>query len=178
MKKVISRERIRRRVRELGREIGRAVSPEERLVAVVVLQGAFVFAADLLRQLPAELGIEVGFLRCDSYGVGTKSKGRVVLLQDLDARLDLHGRTVLLIDDIMDTGLTIHYLVEHLRSRGAERIRICVLLQRKPGRKARARETGPEFVGFEVNEGFFVGYGLDHADRYRNLPDLSVLEGD
>jgi len=174
LKQVFSRDEIKRRVAEMGREIGKALTPDERPLAVVVLQGAFVFAADLLRQLPEELGIEVGFLRCDSYGMGTKSSGRVVLLQDLDARLDLHDRTVLLIDDIMDTGLTLDYLVKHLESRGAGRIRTCVLLERKnPDGET---TSAPKFVGFKVGDGFFVGYGLDYGDRYRNLPDLSVLE--
>jgi len=176
LKRVISREQIARRIRELGREIGRSLSPDERPVAVVVLQGAFVFAADLLRRIPPEAGLEIAFLRCDSYGAGTKSKGQVVLMQDLDARLDLHGRTVLLIDDILDTGLTMRHLVEHLKSRGAERIRVCVLLRRKRQKRAPVPKVSAEFVGFDVGPGFLVGYGLDHAGRYRNLPDLAVLK--
>jgi len=175
LKRVISRETIARRVRALGRKIARAIAPDERPLAVVVLQGAFVFAADLLRHLPDELGIEVGFLRCDSYGAGTRSKGRVVLLQDLDARLDLRGRTILLIDDILDSGLTLSYLVSHLKARGAERIRICVLLRRKRRMRAPVPAVQADFVGFDVDTGFYVGYGLDCASRHRNLPDLAVL---
>jgi hypoxanthine phosphoribosyltransferase len=173
---VIPRVRIARRVAELGAEIARALSPRERPVAVVVLQGAFVFAADLLRHLPAALGLEIAFLRCESYGAQTRSKGRVMLLQDLDSSLDLRGRTVLLVDDILDTGLTLHFLARRLRSRGAARIRICALLRRRGG--IRYRSVKPEFVGFEVGPEFFVGYGLDLAGKYRHLPDLMALVQD
>jgi hypoxanthine phosphoribosyltransferase len=175
LKKVISSQKIARRVRALGREIGQSLSPDERPLAVVVLQGAFVFAADLLRHIPDEVGLEVGFLRCDSYGAGTRSKGRVMLLQDLDSELDLRGRTILLIDDILDSGLTLGFLVAHLKARGAERIRVCVLLRRKQRKRSPAPAVDADFAGFLVGDGFFVGYGLDHAGRHRNLPDLAVL---
>lgn len=175
LKRVISREKIARRIRALGREIGRSLSPGERPLAVVVLQGGFVFAADLLRYIPDEVGIEVGFLRCDSYGAGTTSKGRVVLLQDLDTTLDLRGRTILLIDDILDSGLTLGFLVQHLKARGVGRIRVCVLLRRKHRKNASPPAINADFAGFHVGDGFFVGYGLDHAGRHRNLPDLAVL---
>jgi hypoxanthine phosphoribosyltransferase len=175
LKRVISREQIALRIRTMGREIGGALSPDDRPLAVVVLQGAFVFAADLLRQVPDELGVEVGFLRCDSYGSGMRSKGRVMLLQDLDSELDLRGRTILLIDDILDSGLTLGFLVAHLKARGAERVQICVLLRRKHRKGAPAPKVNAAFVGFHVGPGFFVGYGLDHAGRHRNLPDLAVL---
>jgi hypoxanthine phosphoribosyltransferase len=174
LRPVIARGRIARRVKVLGTEIARALSPDERPIAVVVLQGAFVFAADLLRQLPARLGLEVAFLRCESYGTGTRSKGRVMLLQDLDPSLDLHDRTVLLIDDILDTGLTLQFLVRHLKERGAGRVRVCVMLRR---RESPRRAVHAEFAGFDVGGEFFVGYGLDHAGRYRHLPDLAALAG-
>jgi hypoxanthine phosphoribosyltransferase len=170
---VIPLARIARRVAELGAEVARALSPRERPVAVVVLQGAFVFAADLLRQLPARLRLEIAFLRCESYGPETRSKGRVMLLQDLDPSPDLHGRTVLLVDDILDTGLTLHFLARRLRARGAARVRICVLLRRRMG--IRYRSVKPEFVGFDVGPEFLVGYGLDYVGGYRHLPDLMAL---
>ena len=173
---VIPHARIARRVKELGAEIARALSPRERPVAVVVLQGAFVFAADLLRRLPVRLGLEIAFLRCESYGAETHSKGRVMLLQDLDPSLDLHGRTVLLVDDILDTGRTLHFLARRLRARGAARVRICVLLRRRMG--PRYRSVKPEFAGFDVGPEFLVGYGLDYADRYRRLPNLMALVQD
>lgn len=170
----IGADRIAERIEALGREIARAIRPSERPVAVVVLQGAFVFAADLLRRLPPRLNLEMGFLRCESYGAGTKSKGRVMLLQDLDPSLDLRGRTVLLIDDIHDTGLTVEYLVARLKKRGAKRILVCVLLERK--KPPRARRLKADFRGFAAGPDFFVGYGLDHAGRHRNLPCLAALK--
>jgi len=173
LRPLIARETLHLRVAELGAEVARGLSPQERPVAVVVLQGAFVFAADLLRNLPAELGIEIGFLRCESYGARTKSSGRVVLLQDLDPGLDLRGRTVLLIDDILDTGLTLRYLVKLLRARGAKRVSICVLLRRR-GAKQR-HGVRADFAGFDIGPHFVVGYGLDHAGKHRNLPDLAAL---
>jgi hypoxanthine phosphoribosyltransferase len=170
---LIPRERLAKQVEVISAKIGRQLSPHERPVAVVVLQGAFVFAADLLRQLPARLGLEIGFLRCDSYGSGTRSKGRVVLLQDLDPALDLRGRTILLIDDILDTGLTLRYLVKHLKARGAGRVRICVLLRRRGAKRRQGIRA--DFCGFDIGPEFVVGYGLDHAGRHRNLPDLAAL---
>lgn len=169
----IGAERIAERIDALSREIARSIRPSERPIAVVVLQGAFVFAADLLRRLPPRLNLELGFLRCESYGAGTKSKGRVMLLQDLDPSLDLRGRTVVLIDDIHDTGLTLEYLVARLKKRGAKRILVCVLLERK--KAPRTRRLKADFRGFAVGSDFFVGYGLDHAGRYRNLPCLAAL---
>ncbi|MCW8131616.1 MAG: hypoxanthine phosphoribosyltransferase [Planctomycetota bacterium] len=170
---LIGREDLARRVAGLGAEIARRVRPAERPVAVVVLQGAFVFAADLIRHLPPALGLEIGFLRCESYGTGTVSQGRVVLLQDLDAAIDLRGRTVLLIDDILDTGLTLRYLIRHLTMRGAGRVRVCVLLRRKGAKQRQGVKA--DFCGFDIGPDFVVGYGLDHAGRHRNLPDLAAV---
>lgn len=175
LKLAIPRRAIARRVGQLAARIGRALSPDERPVAVVVLQGAYVFAADLLRRLPARLGLEIAFLRCESYGTGTRSKGRVALLHDLNAGLDLRGRAALLVDDICDTGLTLRFLIRHLRRRGARRVHSCVLLCRRRG--TCAAEAQPDFVGFKVGDEFFVGYGLDWGGRYRNLPDLAALDG-
>jgi hypoxanthine phosphoribosyltransferase len=161
------------RLRALAAEIARTIAPAERPIAVVVLQGAFVFAADLLRQFPPEFAIDVAFLRCQSYGNRTTSSGRVMLLHDLDADIDLHGRTVLLIDDILDTGNTIRFLEEHLRRRGAARVRLCVLLTRQTPREPRVLDA--EFCGFEIGNEFVVGYGLDFAGRYRQLAALGAL---
>jgi hypoxanthine phosphoribosyltransferase len=165
---------IARRVEELACEVAGNLKKRERPVAVVVLQGAFVFAADLLRALPAGLGIDMGFLRCESYGSGTRSSGRVVLLQDLDASLDLKGRTALLIDDILDTGLTLRYLHKHVKARGARKILTCVLLRRRG--RIRSQGIRADFAGFDVGKEFFVGYGLDWAGKHRNLPCLATLE--
>ncbi|MCY3020211.1 MAG: phosphoribosyltransferase family protein [Planctomycetota bacterium] len=170
---LIRREQIASRLATLAPEVYAAMAKRHRPIAVIVLQGAFVFAADLLRRLPSDFKIEVAFLRCESYGSATRSSGRVLLLQDIEPDLDLRGRTVLLIDDILDTGLTLGFLVDHLRKRGAGEIRSCVLLRRHLG--AGAERIRPDFAGFEVGGEFVVGYGLDYESCYRNLPDLAAL---
>jgi len=172
---------IRSRLERLAREIASKVKPSERPIAIVVLQGAFIFAADLLRKLPPAFGIEIAFLRCQSYGSGTRSSGRVLLLQDIDPEIDLRGRTVLLLDDILDTGLTMNFLVSHLKRRGAERVRVCVLLHRRrvarPAKSgARKKRLKPEFAAFTIGPDFVVGYGLDYAGKYRHLPMLAAVK--
>ena len=174
LKAVLPQDRIERRLEELAGEIQRRVSARERPIAIVVLQGAFIFAADLLRRLSPGFKLDIAFLRCESYGAGTRSSGRVLLLQDIDHSVNLAGRTVLLVDDILDSGLTLRFLVGHLRQRGAGRIRICVLLKRKqPRGTPRIR---PDFCGFSVGPDFVVGYGLDYNGRYRHLPYLAALK--
>ena len=148
-----------------------------------MLQGAFIFGADLLRRFPQNYPIDVAFLRCQSYGAATYSSGHVLLMQDIEPSVDLRGRTVLLIDDILDSGLTTRFLLTHLAQRGARRVRLCVLLHRKAGavaltngRDTTAARPVPDFAGFQVGPDFIVGYGLDYAGKYRHLPDLSVLK--
>ncbi|HYG78541.1 MAG TPA: phosphoribosyltransferase family protein [Planctomycetota bacterium] len=170
---LISQAQIYRRLSAMARAIPRRIPVRERPIAIVVLQGAFIFAADLLRRLPSTYDIDVAFLRCQSYGSGTKSSGRVMLLQDIDSEIDLRGRTVLLIDDILDSGLTLKFLTDHLKRRGAKRIRVCVLLHRNPG--SNASGIVPDLAGFPVRSEFVVGYGLDYAGRYRHLPGLAAL---
>lgn len=174
LRPLISARKIQGRLRKLAAVIERAIPQRERPIAVVVLQGAFIFAADLLRALKPDYRIDVAFLRCQSYGSGTISSGRVMLLQDLDSEVDLRGRTVLLIDDILDTGLTMKFLVEHLRNRGAARVRLCVLLRRKM--REEAARVRADFSGFAVGPDFVVGYGLDHDGQYRNLAELAALK--
>ena len=197
-KRAIPRARIARRVKTLAREIRRVLAPvgqasrlsigaqASRLsslatdrqdacptppLAVVVLNGAFIFGADLLRALGAGFPLDVAFVQCRSYGARTRSSGEVTVVQDLDAGIPLRGRTVLLIDDILDTGLTLKFLVNHLRRRGAGEVRVCVLLRR---RARRAQRPQADFVGFDVGPGFFVGYGLDYDGQYRHLEDLVI----
>jgi hypoxanthine phosphoribosyltransferase len=165
----------------LAADVARNIPERERPIAVVVLQGAFVFAADLLRRLPPRYPIDVAFLRCESYGTGTHSSGRVLLLQDIDPTIDLRGRTVLLLDDILDTGLTMRFLVAHLKKRGASAVRICVLLHRKKVARAAlngstARRLRPDYSAFSIGPDFVVGYGLDFNGKFRNLPSLAALK--
>ena len=170
---LISREKIAARLNDMATEICAATEASERPIAVVVLQGGFIFGADLLRCLPPDFPIDVTFVRCQSYGAGTVSSGKVILMQDIEADVDLHGRTAILIDDILDTGLTIRFLCDHLKKRGAAKVRTCVLLFRS---QATPPAILPDFFGFSAGKEFFVGYGLDFNGKYRHLPDLSALQ--
>lgn len=178
IKPLISRVRIQRRLGQMAREICRTVPSRERPLAVIVLQGAFIFGADLLRRFPADYPLDVAFLRCQSYGSQTYSSGHVLLMQDIEPSVDLRGRTVLLIDDILDSGLTTRFLINHLKQRGAGRVRLCVLLHRQRGQRGAGDDRPvPDFAGFPVGPQFIVGYGLDFDGRYRHLPDLAALDG-
>jgi hypoxanthine phosphoribosyltransferase len=169
VREVISAERIARRVAELGREVDARLPPGP-LTVVGVLRGAFVFMADLVRAIPRELTCD--FLGVRSYGDATVSSGVVEITSDLTA--PIAGRHVLLVEDIVDTGLTLRYLLELLRGRGPASVSCCVLLSKTP--PAGAPPLPVDFVGFEAPDAFVVGYGLDGAQLYRNLPFVGVLE--
>lgn len=165
---LISEEDISMRTAELAQEICRDYRGED-LVMVGVLKGAFVFLADLVRQV--ELPLEIDFVAVSSYGSDTASSGVVRIVKDLD--LDIKGKHVLLVEDIVDTGLTLKYLVGMLRERGPLSVEICALLNKPETRKV---EIEVKYRGFDVPPLFVVGYGLDHAERYRQLPYVGVLE--
>jgi hypoxanthine phosphoribosyltransferase len=160
-------EEIALRVRQLGAEITRdyADSP---LVMVSVLKGSFLFAADLIRAIALPLRVE--FLGVQSYGSGTTTTGAVQILQDLAHPIE--NEDVLIVEDIVDTGLTLAYILSLLRARRARSVRICALLD-KPSR--RRVEVPVDYVGFVIPDKFVVGYGLDYAEQYRNLPALCEL---
>jgi len=162
-----SEEQIAERVKSLAEEISRDYEGREPLL-VSVLKGSFIFMADLVRSL--NLRCTVDFMVVSSYGAGTKTSGAVQILKDLS--VDITGRDLILVEDILDSGMTLSYLREYLSNRGANSIKICTLLD-KP-----ARRTAPitaDYIGFEVQDQFIVGYGLDYAERYRNLPYIGVL---
>jgi hypoxanthine phosphoribosyltransferase len=163
---VVSAEQIADRVSELGAQITKDYSDRPPLL-VGVLKGAFVFLADLARTI--ELPLEMDFIAVSSYGAATKTSGVVRIVKDLD--LDLTGRHVIIIEDILDSGLTLSYLRKSLLARGPESLAICTLLQ-KAGQQRTTFEA--DYVGFEIAPDFVIGYGLDVAERYRNLPDLRV----
>ena len=165
---MLSSEQIAARVGELGAEITRDYAGRD-LVLVCVLKGSFVFAADLARAI--DLPLRIDFLGVRSYGQGTATTGVVQITQDLARPID--HEDVLLVEDIVDTGLTMAHLVELLRTRGPTSVRICALLH-KP---ARARvAVAIDYLGFTIEDRFVVGYGLDLDDRYRNLPYVGVVE--
>ena len=162
---------IAARVNEMALDIAR-VAPED-LLAVPVMTGAFVFAADLLRALHgAGLAPEVDFLQIGSYGAGVSSQGRVKLLRDVAARTQ--GRDILLIDDILESGRTLSFARNLLLARGARRVLIAVALE-KPHKKL--VEVAADFIGFSCPDRFVVGYGMDYAGNYRQLPFIGALDG-
>jgi hypoxanthine phosphoribosyltransferase len=163
---LIDEERLARRVKSLAREIERDFRGRE-LVVVSLLNGTVLFLADLIRHL--NLPLRLDFIGVSSYGVGTES-GDLVFTKEL--RLDVRGRNVLLLDDILDTGNTLSRVKSKLRALKPRRLRTCVLLD-KPAR--RTQPVQADYVGFEVPNLFVVGYGLDFAERYRNLPFVGVL---
>ncbi len=158
----ISRQQLQRRVTELGERI-RSDHHDHELHLICVLNGAFMFMADLVRAI--DLPLTVDFLSVSSYGSRTESSGEVKLVKDLDQ--SLKGRHVLLVEDIVDTGLTMQYLLGYLRGRGPLSVEVVTLLS-KPSR--RVVEVPLDYVGFEIEDAFVYGYGLDVAHRYRNMP--------
>jgi hypoxanthine phosphoribosyltransferase len=167
---LIDADQLAHRVRALGQRI-REQHPGGELVVIVVLKGAFVFGADLVRAL-APLDVRVEFLSVRSYA-GTSSTGQVELTQDV--RIDLAGRHVLLVEDIVDTGLTLRFLLDTLALRRPASLKVATLLD-KPSR--RRVEVVPDFVGFPIPDVFVVGYGLDLDQRFRHLPEVAVHDAD
>jgi hypoxanthine phosphoribosyltransferase len=163
----VSQSDLERRVRELGAEISRDYAGKE-LFLVGVLKGAVFFLSDLMRSL--EVPCEVDFMAVASYGSSTDSSGVVRILKDLDATIE--GKDVLIVEDIIDSGLTLSYLLRTLKAREPRSLEVCALLT-KPER--REVDLPIRYTGFEIPNKFVIGYGLDHAERYRNLPYVAVL---
>ena len=163
---LITEEDIARRVRAMAREIQRDF-PKRELVVVSLLNGTVMFLADLIRHL--SLPLRLDFIGVSSYGTGTKS-GQLVFTKEL--RLDVRGREVLLVDDILDTGKTMVRVLEKLRRLEPKRIKTCVLLNKAA---RRIEKVEADYVGFEIPDFFVIGYGLDYSERYRNLPFVGVL---
>ncbi|WP_394825836.1 hypoxanthine phosphoribosyltransferase [Pendulispora albinea] len=165
---MIGKEEIAKRVQELGAQISNDYK-DGSLVLVCVLKGSFVFAADLARAIDSNLRVD--FLGVRSYGEGTDSSGVVQITQDLSR--PIAGEDVLIVEDIVDTGLTIAHLMDLFRTRGPRSVRVCALLT-KP---ARAKvQVKIDYLGFTIEDRFVVGYGLDFAEKYRNLPFIGVVE--
>ena len=164
---LVSEEDLQRRVRELGEEISRDYAGRD-LFLIGVLKGAVFFMADLMRHVTVPC--EVDFMAISSYGASTDSSGVVRILKDLD--INIEGRNVLVVEDIIDSGLTLSYLIRNLESREPASLEVCALLT-KPAR--REIDVPVRWIGFEIPNRFVIGYGLDFAERYRNLPYVGVL---
>ena len=165
---LLEEEAIQKRVKELGRQITRDYEGKE-LVLIGILKGAVVFFADLIRHV--ELPMSMDFMAISSYGNATKSAGVVRILKDLDK--DIVGKHIIIVEDIVDSGLTLSFLKDNLVSRGAASLRICALLDKPERRKV---DIKADYQGFTIPDAFVVGCGLDYAERYRNLPYIGVLK--
>ncbi len=165
---LVQRDELEHRVRELAEEVSRDYADRE-LLLVGVLKGAVFFLSDLMRHLRVDC--EVDFMAVSSYGSATDSSGVVRILKDLD--ISIEGRHVLVVEDIVDSGLTLSYLLRTLRARNPASLEVCALLTKPERRKV---DLPIRYVGFEIPNRFAIGYGLDHAERFRNLPFVAVLE--
>jgi len=167
---MITEEKIIKRVKALGKEITNDYKNED-ILLVCVLNGAVMFMSDLMKEI--KLPLEIDFMAVSSYGSATKSSGVVKIIKDLDKSIE--GKSVIIVEDIIDSGLTLSYLVENLKSRGPKSIEICTMLNKPSGRKA---NVFTKYVGFEIKDEFVVGYGLDYDEKYRNVPYVFVLDED
>jgi hypoxanthine phosphoribosyltransferase len=165
---LVQRDELEHRVRELAEEVSRDYADRD-LLLVGVLKGAVFFLSDLMRHLRVDC--EVDFMAVSSYGSATDSSGVVRILKDLD--ISIEGRHVLVVEDIVDSGLTLSYLLRTLKARNPASLEVCALLTKPERRKV---DLPIRYVGFEIPNRFAIGYGLDHAERFRNLPFVAVLE--
>ena len=165
---LLSEDEIREKVRELGGKIT-ADYKNSNLMLVTVLKGAVVFLADLMRQI--DVPAEIDFMVVSSYGSGVKSSGVVKIVKDLD--VPLAGKDILIVEDILDSGLPLSYIKELLESRGPRSIRIATLLDKPSRRKV---DLQADYIGFSVPDEFVIGYGLDYDEKYRNLPYIGILK--
>lgn len=166
---LIPTDQLQERIRQMGEQIARDYATR-RPELICVLKGAMVFLSDLMRAI--DLNLTIDYIAVSSYGKGVKSSGEVKIVKDLDE--PLHGRDIILVEDILDTGLTLSYLVNSFHARGATSVKIATLLNKPERRKV---EVHPDYVGFDIPDKFVVGYGLDFAERYRNLPYIGVVKG-
>jgi len=169
-KVLISSEQIQRRTAE----IGRAISTDylnRGVTLVAILKGSFLFLADIIRHISPEVPVEIDFMSVSSYGDGTSSSGTIVIEKDVEVKIE--ARDIIIVEDIVDTGLTLTHVYRILKEKGPRSIRVATLLE-KPGNSK--YEGKLDYVGFEIANYFVVGYGLDYAQRYRNLPDIRILD--
>ncbi|MDO8672616.1 MAG: hypoxanthine phosphoribosyltransferase [Dehalococcoidia bacterium] len=164
---MISAQDLQKRVKELANQIMQDYAGQE-ILMIGVLKGAVIFLVDLAKQL--DLVVEMDFMAVSSYGASTESSGIVRIIKDLDDSVE--GKNVLIVEDIVDTGLTLKYIVENIAARNPANIRVCTLFNKQKQRKA---DVKIDYVGFEIPDSFIVGYGLDYDQAYRNLPNIHLL---
>ena len=169
-KTLISEEKLQAKIKDLGEQLSRDYTGKQ-LICVCVLKGAVIFLADLIRHISPEVDVRIDFLAISSYGASTKSSGVVQIQKDLST--DIYGKNVLIIEDIVDTGLSLKYIKSLLLERKPESLAICVLLD-KPDRRKEAVKV--EYTGFTIPDEFVIGYGLDYAGMFRHLPAVFVAE--
>lgn len=165
---LFSEEEIQKKVKELAQIIEKDFAGED-IFVIGVLKGSFIFVSDLIRQFTSK--VELDFMSLSSYGMSTKSSGVVKITKDLD--LSIEGKNVLIVEDIIDTGLTMDYLTQYLVNKGCKQVRICTLLDKPTKRKS---QVSADYVGFEIEDLFVVGYGIDCKEMYRNLPYIGYVE--
>lgn len=165
---LLTEEKLKKRIKEIGKDISRDYQGSD-LVLIGVLKGSVIFMADLMKEI--DIPCRMDFMAVSSYGDATQSSGVVRILKDLDYQIE--NKDVLIIEDIVDTGVTLKYLKEYLNSRKPKSLEICSLLNKIERRKV---EIEAKYIGFEVPDLFLVGYGLDYAEKYRNLPFIGVLK--
>jgi len=165
---LIEEDILQAKIKELGAKITEDYKGKD-LLLICVLKGAVVFVSDLMKRI--DLPLEIDFMAVSSYGSDTKSSGVVRILKDLNKGIE--GKNILIVEDIIDSGLTLSYLIENLKARGPESVEICTILDKPDRRKA---NINIKYTGFHVPDEFVVGYGLDYAEKYRNLPYVAILK--
>ncbi len=165
---LITQEEILNRAKEIGKEISKDFEGEQ-IVIVGILKGAVLWMADVVKNIESDVILD--FMAVSSYGKEKKTTGIVKILKDIDA--DIEGKNVIIVEDIVDSGITLNYLKTYFKNKLAKNIKICTLLDKPSGRRA---EVQVDYVGFEVEDMFIIGYGLDYDQRYRQLPYISYLE--
>lgn len=166
---ILNKNDLEQKVIDISNQISRDYQ-DGQLVLIGVLKGAFIFLADLARQLTIE-NVQIDFLRAASYGSGTSSSGTIRLTKDID--IDIKGKDVLLIEDIVDTGTTLSFLIDHVKRSNPKSVKVCTLIDK---RERREKNIYIEYACHVIERGFVVGYGLDYAEKYRNLPELCDLK--
>lgn len=169
-KVMIPEEKIKDKVKELGARIRKDYAGKK-VIFVCVLKGAVIFFADLVREIGSEVDVQLDFLAISSYGASTKSSGVVKIQKDLSS--DIHGKHVVIVEDILDTGLSLHYISKLLRERLPESLEICVLLDKA---ERRTQQVDVKYTGFTIPDEFVIGYGLDYAGQFRQLPSIHIAE--